>query len=145
MEADSIRIDTISIVPNTFFIDGITAGDYRLDIVKSVMYWIRKPAIDSVRISYRVFPFKLDAAAQRMRYDSVMNFFYIKPFEFNAGTNEKQKGIFDFGTLKAEGSFGRQIGFGNSQDAVLNSTLNMQLSGLLGDSIEIQAAITDNN
>src|SRR5436189_5180747 len=80
-----------------------------------------------------------------MRYDSVMKKFYVKPFEFNNGLIETQRGIFDFGTLKAEGSFGRQIGFGNNQDAVLNSTLNLQLGGMLGDSIEIQAAITDNN
>src|SRR5436189_4409902 len=80
-----------------------------------------------------------------MRYDSVMKNFYVKPFEFNSGLTESERGIFDFGTLKAEGSFGRQIGFGNSQDAVLNSTFNMQLSGMLGDSIEIHAAITDNN
>lgn len=80
-----------------------------------------------------------------MKYDSVMNNFYIKPYEFNSGLTNTQRGVFDFGTLKAEGSFGRQIGFGNSQDAVLNSTLNLQLSGMLGDSIELQAAITDNN
>jgi hypothetical protein len=145
VNADSLKIDTISIVPNTFTIDGIPASDYKLDIVKAILYWNKKPIADSINISYRVFPFQLDASAQRMRYDSVMNFFYVKPYEFNAGSTANQKGIFDFGTLKAEGSFGRQIGFGNSQDAVLNSTLNMQLSGMLGDSIEIQAAITDNN
>ena len=80
-----------------------------------------------------------------MKYDSVMNNFYVKPYEFNNGLTNAQRGAFDFGTLKAEGSFGRQIGFGNSQDAVLNSTLHLQLSGMLGDSIELQAAITDNN
>ena len=80
-----------------------------------------------------------------MVYDSVTNNFYIKPIEINKGLANSQNKIFDFGTLKAEGSFGRQIGFGNSQDAVINSTLNLQLNGMLGDSIEINAAITDNN
>jgi hypothetical protein len=145
VNADSLRIDTISIVSNTFSINNIDTGDYRLDFVKAILYWKKKPAADSVIITYRVFPFQLNAAVQRMRYDSVMNNFYIKPYEFYSGVNGNQKDIFDFGTLKAEGSFGRQIGFGNSQDAVLNSTLNMQLSGMLGDSIEILAAITDNN
>ena len=145
VDADSLKIDSISIVPNSFSIDGIPASDYKLDIVKAILYWNKKPTTDSVSIMYRVFPFQLNAAVQRMRYDSVMNNFYIKPYEFNAGVNNNQRGIFDFGTLKAEGSFGRQIGFGTNQDGVLNSTLNMQLSGMLGDSIEIQAAITDNN
>ncbi len=145
VETDSLKIDTISIVPNTFTVDGIPPADYRLDFVKAILYWNKKPAAGSVIISYRVFPFQLNASIQRMRYDSVMNFFYTNPFEFKNGVSNSQRGIFDFGTLKAEGSFGRQIGFGNSQDAVLNSTLNMQLSGMLGDSIEIQAAITDNN
>jgi len=134
----------MSIVPNSFSIKDIPASDYRLDFVKAVLHWKKRPTADSVIITYRVFPFQLNAAVQRMRYDSVMNNFYIKPYEFYSGVGS-QKDIFDFGTLKAEGSFGRQIGFGNSQDAVLNSTLNMQLSGMLGDSIEIQAAITDNN
>lgn len=144
-DADSIKIDTISIVPNSFSINNIPPADYRLDFVRAILYWKKKPSDDSVRVAYRVFPFQLNAAVQRMRYDSVMNNFYIKPYQFYSGVSASQRDIFDFGTLKAEGSFGRQIGFGNRQDAVLNSTLNMQLSGMLGDSIEILAAITDNN
>jgi len=145
VDGDSIKIDTISIVPNTFFISNVVVEDYSIDYVKAILYWKKKPIADTVTITYRVFPFKLNPVAQRMNYDSVMNNFYQKPFEFNNGLAGNQRGVFDFGTLKAEGSLGRQIGFGNSQDAVVNSSLNLQLSGMLGDSIEIQAAITDNN
>ncbi|MEO7984048.1 MAG: hypothetical protein ABI688_08195, partial [Bacteroidota bacterium] len=142
---DSLQIDTLSIVPGSVSIAYISPADYKLDLIKAMLYWKKKPDSATVTITYRVFPYRLDPVAQRMNFDSVMNNFYVKPFEFNSGLTNAQRGIFDFGTLKAEGSFGRQIGFGNKQDAVLNSTLNLQLSGMLGDSIEIQAAITDNN
>lgn len=145
LDADSLVLDSISIIPNSISIVNVSAEDYRLDFIKAILYWKKKPSLDSITITYRVFPFRLDPVAQRMRFDSVMNNFYVKPYEFNNGQTNAQRGVFDFGTLKAEGSFGRQVGFGNSQDAVLNSTLNLQLSGMLGDSIEIQAAITDNN
>jgi len=145
IESDSLKIDTFSIVPNTLKIADIPDSNYRIDYVNAIIYWTKKPQAENIVLSYRVFPFKLNPSVQRMSYDSVLNKFYVKPFEIDNGQNSSQKGIFDFGKLRAEGSFGRQIGFGNSQDAVLNSTLNLQLSGFLGDSIELQAAITDNN
>lgn len=142
---DSIRLDTTSIIPQTFIVEGIPASDYRLDFINAVLHWNKRPAADSINVTYRVFFYKLNPVAQRMNKDSVINNMAIAPYEFNNELTGEQKGIFNFGTIKAEGSFGRQIAFGNSQDAVLNSTLNLQLSGILGDSIEIQAAITDNN
>lgn len=145
IQADSLKIDSLSTIPNTIEIKDIPAADYRFDFINSMLYWIKKPVTETITITYRVFPYKLNPVVQRMNYDSVMNNFYVKPYEFNDGYNDQQRGMFNFGSIKAEGSFGRQIGFGNSQDAVLNSTLNLQLSGMLGDSIEIQAAITDNN
>lgn len=142
---DTLRIDTLSILPTGFMVTDVPAADYRLDPANSLLIWLKKPEMDSVKLVYRVFPYNLSAAANRMSYDSVVNRFYAKPFAFNQRLSNEQRGVFDFGNLKAEGSLGRQIGFGNRQDAVVNSSLNLQLSGILGDSIEIQAAITDNN
>src|SRR5258705_6120670 len=145
IEGDTLHIDTISIISNTFIVDNVDPADYRLDFVNAILYWNRKPVSDSVTIRYRVFPYKLNPVTQRMRYDSIMNNMSITPYEFNNDLSESQRGMFNFGNIKAEGSFGRQIAFGNSQDAVFNSIFNLQLNGMLGDSIELQAAITDNN
>ncbi|MEQ1554246.1 MAG: hypothetical protein ABL929_08720, partial [Ferruginibacter sp.] len=80
-----------------------------------------------------------------MDYDLIKDRFTIdNPFVIK--NNDKQNNpLFNFGTVKTDGSFGRAISFGNNQDAVVNSTMNMQLNGFIGDSIEISAAITDNN
>ena len=145
VEGDSILLDTLSIIPGTISVAGIDTSTYRLDFVNGVIYWKQIPAQETLQVRYRVFPTKLNPVVQRMRYDSIMNNFSVRPYEFSNEMTAAQRGVFNFGNLKAEGSFGRQIAFGNSQDAVLNSTLNMQLSGMLGDSIEVQAAITDNN
>ena len=145
LRADSLQLDTLSIIPGTLRIADVDPTTYDLDIVTAMIRFNKRPASDTVRLTYRVFGFRMSAVSQRMKFDSIMNNMSLVPYEFNNELSDLQKGIFNFGTMKAEGSFGRTIAFGNSQDAVLNSTLNLQLSGLLGDSIEVQAAITDNN
>lgn len=145
VKADTLVLDTSSIIPRTLWIENVPAENYRIEPVQALLIWVQKPAMDSVRIHWRSFGYKLNPSVQRMRYDSISNNMALVPYEFSNELTDAQKGIFNFGNIRAEGSFGRQISFGNSQDAVLNSTLNLQLSGLLGDSIEVQAAITDNN
>ena len=51
-KTDSLKIDTISIIPNTFSIPFVAAADYRLDFVSATLFWIKKPATDSVTISF---------------------------------------------------------------------------------------------
>jgi hypothetical protein len=140
-----VLLDTLSIVPKTITILGVSDSLYQVDWVNSTLTWKHVPNFDSVLISYRVFPARLNAAVRRMSFDSVMNNFMGKPFVPDYGTNERDSRFFNFGNLTYNGSFGRGISFGNSQDAVVTSNLNLQLSGFLADSIEIMAAITDNN
>ena len=142
----SIRIDSLSIVPNTFFIKNADTSFYSVDLVNAFLEWKKEVQTDSVDIMYRVFPYKLNAVAKRYTYDSIMNNFIAEPFVFNR--NNRQAGtssLFDFGAMNYNGSFGRALSFGNNQDVVVNSQFNLQLSGMIGDSIEIAAAITDNN
>ncbi|MBC7851759.1 MAG: hypothetical protein H7Y31_18595 [Chitinophagaceae bacterium] len=141
----SYPIDTLSIVPKTVQILGMPDSIFVVDWVNAIISWKRPPAVDSVLVSYRVFPARLNAAVRRMSFDTVMNNFMGQPFIPDYGTNERDNRFFNFGNLTYNGSFGRGISFGNSQDAVLTSNLNLQLSGYLADSIEILAAITDNN
>lgn len=47
--------------------------------------------------------------------------------------------------LAYSGSFTRGFSFGNRQDLVLNSNFNLQMSGELGDGVQIRTAITDEN
>ena len=138
-------IDSLSIVPGTFQIRNVPETQYHLDPVNASLLWINPPASDSVQISYRVFRYKLNAVARRFNFDSVRNNFILeKPFVYR-NTSRQKSALFDFGDINYNGSFGRGISFGNSQDAVLNSNLNLQLNGFIGDSLELTAAITDNN
>ncbi|HMO32136.1 MAG TPA: hypothetical protein PKE07_03980 [Lacibacter sp.] len=140
----TVQLDSLSIVPQTFRASGLTEKNYRLDEWNAVFTWLQPPAADSVEVSYRVFPFRLTAGVQRMDFESVKNNFITRPIT-PEGADGPGKGLFDFGNVNYNGSFGRGISFGNNQDAVVNGLLNLQINGMIGDSMQLSAALTDNN
>ena len=140
-----VRFDTNSVIPNTLAINGVPNDSVTIDYVNAFITWKSQSLPDSVLITYRVFPFKLNSVKRHFNYDSIrFNFATEKPFTFK-NTQAQENKIIDFGNINYNGSFGRGISFGNSQDAVVNSTLNLQLNGYIGDSLELTAAISDNN
>lgn len=143
--ADSLLLDTLSIIPKTFSVNEADTSAYTLDFANAVLHWKKKPSLDSVNVLYRVFPTKINAVVQRYNFDSVTKNLYLKPYVFDGGGEGSSKGLFDFGNIQYNGSFGRSLSFGNNQDAVVNSNFQLQLNGMLKDSIEIAAALTDNN
>jgi len=137
-------LDEFSIVPNSFFIAGLDSTWYSLDLINAKFRWKKQPIVDSVQASFRVFSDRFNKVAQRMVFDTVMGKFKTQPLEF-INAKQEDNAIIDFGNLTYTGSFGRGLSFGNRQDVVVNSSLNLQLNGYLGDSIHLSAAISDNN
>ncbi len=140
---DTVQLDVLSIVPNTIQIKNVDSSFYKLDAINAILVWLKKPTETNVVIQYRTFPFKLNRTLQLYNYDSVKNNFLVKPFLPKLYQNNNK--LIDLGKIEYTGSFGRGISFGNAQDAVLNSNLNLQLTGMLADSIEIAASLSDQN
>jgi hypothetical protein len=141
---DSVKLDTLSVVPGSFSIPGIAAGDYQLDETSAILVWKRRPKADSVQVRYRVFGFSFARDYYHKDIRQLYHSYMITPYIYKGGEASASRFI-DFGSLNYNGSFGRGISFGNNQDVVVNSNLNLQLSGMLADSIELVAAISDNN
>ena len=145
VKTNPVHFDSSSVIPNTISIRGVSSDSFHVDYVNALITFTTVRLPDSVFITYRVFPFKLNGIDRHFNYDSVrFNFEKEKPYVYKSAKAENNK-IIDFGNINYNGSIGRGISFGNSQDAVVNSTLNLQLNGFIGDSMELTAAITDNN
>lgn len=97
-------------------------------------------------LTYRVFNFDWAKQAYHKNGDLIKlneEGFVLNPFryepEFSALADLKTSG------LDYSGSLMRGISFGNNQDVILNSSLNLQLGGYITPDIEVLAALTDEN
>ena len=141
----ALVIDSSSILPGSFSIENIATSDYSIDVISASLIWIKKPNTDSVKISYRIFPFRINKKYSHLHFDSIRNNFNAEnPYVIKNKNLIDNQSIFEFKGMQSQGSIGRAISIGNSQDAVVNSSLNLQLNGMIGDSLELIAAITDN-
>ncbi len=124
----------------------VDTNSYIIHAFESKLIWKNKPAADSVKIFFRVYPFALAGETYHKSYSRYVEGnanALANPFVYNP--EDPAFKLIDFGSLDYNGSFARSVSFGNNQDVVLNSLFNLQLSGMLSKDLEITAAITDNN
>ncbi len=147
---DTLKLDSLTVIPGTIAIKNrntgtlISSADYEL--LDNLLVWKKQPnSPKGIEITYRSFPYAF--SAPKLRKDTswigVEDFSDVIPYKYNP--NSPNAGMFTYNGLDYTGSFARGISFGNNQDLVLNSDFNLQLSGDIGDEIEILAAISDNN
>lgn len=151
LQGDTLLIDSFSVVPNTLVVRNaageiIDSNTYQLRAFQSMLIWKQKPPVDSVKIFYRVYPFRLGHPSYHKDYEAYREYSansLVKPFSYKP--DEEGFKLIDFGNLDYNGTFSRSVSFGSNQDVVLNSDFNLQLSGMLTHDLEITAAITDNS
>ena len=144
-----IKIDTLSIYPNSFFVlnngDTLSKNDYSLDYASATFQFLSIVKVDSVKVIYRVLPF--DLSLKYKSYDSTLL--------TKIGVDERDKykivnsysvnDVFGGQELSKNGSISRGVSFGNKQDLGINSALNLELSGNLSPNLKILAAVSDAN
>ncbi|MEO6905873.1 MAG: hypothetical protein ABI148_05895, partial [Ginsengibacter sp.] len=84
-------LDSNSIIPNTVSVIGIPESGYNIDYVNASVLWKSTILPDSVFITYRVFPYKLNAITRRFNYDSIrFNFALEKPYTIKSNQFENK-------------------------------------------------------
>lgn len=153
---DTLVIDSLPVISSTVRIlssdrsDTVSSENYTIH--DNTLYWNlplddNKPPADSLVIQYRVFPQYL---TRRYFHADTGTLVYSEEEPSLGGRydiygNQMSAGLIEFPRLDYGGSFSRGFSVGNNQSLVLNSALNLQMQGDIGDGIEIAAAISDNN
>lgn len=149
--SDTLQIDTLSIVPESFVLmhgtDTVASDCYRLDPATARIVLLPCcPRSDSISARYNVFPLLFTAENRRkdpLKLTTTPDR-RLNPFLYTPGT-DKRDDIFAMNGLNKSGSLARGISFGNNRDVAVNSSLNLQLSGKLTENIELTMAATDDN
>ena len=151
IKADTLQIDTVSLLPGSLIIENkkraaiILPATYKLNEATARLQWIKKPTTDTVRVNYIALPIsisKVDSHKDFGHYNKRDSLYHSL---FTYTPMAESTDIFDFGNINYNGSFARGISFGNNQDVVVNSNFNMQMAGKLAGDVEVTAAISDNN
>lgn len=147
--SSKIQIDSTSINPNYFKIfdaQGKRVADslYRVDFSNATLE-LQFSTNDSITVFYQKYP---DFLTQRYQiYDPsrvVRNEAGRSVFQATPSTN-RYAWSKPFDGLQTAGSITRGVSVGNNQNAVLQSTLDLQISGRISEKVGIRASIQDNN
>ncbi len=151
LSSDTIKLDSLSIVPNSEIVldnnksvisDSIYYIDYLNAILITSKSFINKYSV--VQIKYRVFPVNFsESFYYRKKEETII----VGPVLTKANIHQEisKSNLFTDNQLDKRGSILRGITVGNNQDAVINSNLNLQISGKISNDMYLLAAISDEN
>jgi hypothetical protein len=147
---DTLVLDSLSLLPGTVNFQMYPSDSFliapEINYQKhALIFKGKKP--DSIFVSYTRLPYNLentyyhkDPKVLYADYSRAKN-----PYTIQFNTPDPNAALFLNDGLTKNGNISRGISFGNNQDMVVNSNLNLQVNGRLSEDVEIMMAATDNN
>ena len=143
-DTNVIKLDSLSIIPETFVIQNARPDQFRLDPIAAKLYILDSTLMHKILLcSYETFSLDFSKPVRHRSLDLLEPSRHIMT---PASNNWKTVAdVQDDNKLMTAGSISRGVSVGNSQDLVLNSSLNLQIVGKLSDDVDISAVISDKN
>ena len=145
---DTVFLDSLSLVPGSIRFatyPPLDSADLPEINYKYHALIFKKKRPDSLVVIYKRFPYNFE----RNFYHKNAEDLYTDPSRrsnpFTITYTNKNDNLFLNDGLNKNGNISRGISFGNNQDVVVNSNLNLQVSGKLTPEIDLVMAATDNN
>ena len=147
---DSIQIDTVSINPSRFSLKTksgkvIDSSFYSVDFKTASLFFKKPIEADSLVIEYLRYPDFLTKDYKQLDKSIIVKNTegLQKLYKLNETTTRQPFKLFD--GLNTSGSIARGVTIGNNQNSILNSELDLQISGKLSDKVSLRASIQDAN
>ena len=147
LEVDTFSLDTLPIVKGTIKINQYIEGiDYTFNYYTSTFINIKIPKQSLLVVQYTPLTYVFPSNLARKSISLIQPEFLetVNPFKLQPNKN----GFSAIGSnegLQTSGSIMRGLSIGNTQNAIINANLNLQLAGKLNNEIDVLAAISDEN
>lgn len=149
---DTVAIDSVSLNPNYFQLktkDG-TAVDslkYRVNFEKAELYLSSEitSETDSLLVEYLKYPGFLTRRYALFDPNIIVEDRTVTERLYSLQQSTRDNVFTPFDGLNTSGSISRGITIGNNQNAVVNSELDLQITGKISDKVSIRASIQDAN
>lgn len=148
--ADALYIDTVSINSSQFSLRTkddkvIDTSFYHIDFSKALLTFKKPIATDSVTVHYLRYPNfitrKYFQLSDTIVVDNTNNMQQL----YKMQQSNVVRNFTPFDGLTTSGSISRGMTIGNNQNSVMNSELDLQISGKLSDKVSLKASIQDAN
>ena len=147
---DSIVIDTVSINSSRFKVrtkQNITLDStfYTIDFSKALLTFKKPVASDTLIIEYLRYPDFLTKTYKQLDDNIIVENTQNLDKLYKLSQPSQIRSFTPFDGLTTSGSISRGVTIGNNQNSVLNSELDLQISGKLNDKVSLRASIQDAN